>query len=231
MAGALRGDATKPADLLFDLNVDDDVQLSKSELLQLVNYGQLQKTVKIPGTDGKMYEVELAILWDEDHIDVLRKTTSYAGDPLLRVRIMRRLKIHKAIQRIDALDFSDKEDPMKQRLLWSVLNRLSEQQMEYLNTLYEQISMERDMQTFQALKQMSQELSDTAPKDIKPKENKAVVNSISEHADYIKEQTKGQEEDAVTITKVLGDAIGVDTTDTVAVPSSPIQNPNETLGE
>ena len=233
MAGILRDDPTKPSDLLFDLTVEDDKELSKSELLQLVNYGQLQKTVSVLGTDGKQYELDIALLWDEDHIDILRRTSSYAGDPLLRVRIMRRLKMHKAIQRINTIDFSDKADMSKQRILWNVLNKLSDQQMEHMNGLYEQIALERDMVTFKALKQLTEELNKTAPKDIRPKTDTEKVVALdqqgAEHEAFIVANAQKQEQNAVRITEVLGEKMGIDISDKVEIPKSPKQNPSESL--
>ena len=172
MAGNLaeQGRPTNP-DILFDLTPEDDKQLRESDLLQLVNYGQLQKPIKVLGTGGKVYTIELALLWDEDHIEILRKTTSYAGDPLLRVQLMRRLKMHKAIQKIDDTDYSDKKDMLLQRRLWAVLSRVADRQMEQLDAMYKQLEIERDLMVLSAMKELYTKLDSTLPKDIRRKEN------------------------------------------------------------
>lgn len=109
MAGTIQGQIRSTApDVLFDLTPEDDKVLQESDLLQLVNYGQMQKPIKVPGTDGRTYTIEMALLWDEDYIDILRKTSSYSSDPILRVRIMRRLKLYKSIQKIDSHEYSNK---------------------------------------------------------------------------------------------------------------------------
>ena len=182
MAGNTPGASRKPSDILFDLTPEDDVKLQESDLLQLVNYGQLQKPIKVPGTNGRFYNVELALLWDEDYIDVFRKTTAYANDPLLRVRIIRRLKLHKAIQKIDNIDYSNKEDAASQRQLWTILTKLSDKQMECLNLFYEQVELERNLGVATAIGDLIKTFDSTMPGDLKSgKAENTAAQPLTEH--------------------------------------------------
>lgn len=211
---------------LFDLTIEDDRILSESELAQLVNYGQLQKTVKVPGIDGNIFSIELALLWDEDHIDVLQRTTSAANDPLLRVRLMRKLKLFKAIQKIDNHDFSNKEDPIAQRKLWTVLSRMADRLIEQLDALYNQIELERDLLVLTAMKQLTEGFSNTMPPELKPK--KAEQTSVEEHIRVFEQHEQQRNNTAETLTPVIKEVLGQDTND---IPKSPVQDPNRSLEE
>ena len=50
MAGILE-ESKKSPDILFDLTPEDDNSLRESDLLQLINYGQVQKPVEVTGAD------------------------------------------------------------------------------------------------------------------------------------------------------------------------------------
>lgn len=193
MAGHVQGNAsTLSPDILFDITVDDTKNLlTEPELIQFVNYGQLIKPVKVHGTDGTMHTIELALLWDEDHIDTLRKTQHYASDPLLRVRVIRRLKLFLSIQKIDSIDFSDKKNPMTSRKLWTVLTRLSDKQMDILNALYEQIEMERDMTVMTAMGQLSETLT-TADTTAEVPTTQKQNQQLSEHEALINQHLSRQ---------------------------------------
>jgi len=207
MAGttASGGNRTQP-DILFDLTPEDDVKLQESELLQLVNYGQLQKTVKLCGVDGRVYKVEMALLWDEDYIDILRRTSNYANDPLLRIRLMRRLKLHKAIQKIDKRSYEDKEDVVTQRELWLILNRMADKQVEILNALYEQIELERDATMYKAVQQLSDVLNDTMPKDFR-KSTETAGGSQTDHEAVFANATNNQKQQVQAIEDTIIGAV------------------------
>lgn len=157
MAGQLAAERerTRSSDILFDLTPEDDKKLLESDLLDLINYGQVKKPIKVPGANGRTYEMELALLWDEDKIDILKKTMDYASDPILRNAILRRLKLYKAIQRIDKRDYSDPDNVSAKRELWAILSRLSDAQVEYLDTRYIEIELGRNMQMIDAVKALS----------------------------------------------------------------------------
>lgn len=211
---------------LFDLTPEDDRILSESELAQLVNYGQLQKTVKVPGVSGNIFSVEMALLWDEDHIDILQRTTSAANDPLLRVRLMRRLKLFKAIQKIDDYDFTNKEDPSSQRKLWTLLCRLADRLIEQLDALYNQIELERDLLVLTAMKQLTEGFTATMPPELKPK--KAEHTSVEDHLREFERHEQGREANAQHIENVIQAVAGEVSQD---VPRSPVQDPTRELDE
>ena len=192
MAGVLSGNKKQASEILFDLTPEDDQLLKEADLLQFVNHGQLQDKIDIPGTDGRKYVVEIALLWDDDHIDLLRRTTAYVSDPLLRVKLIRRLKLHKAIQKIDNLDYSNKEDPTAQRQLWAMLTKLSDTQMEYLDSQYSKLELTRNMAFLDVLKGVSEKLASTVPSEIKPK-SETVVTTAEEHEQLIKQRTTAQQ--------------------------------------
>jgi hypothetical protein len=225
MAGTFQDNSSKnPPDILFDLTPEDDALLQESDLTQLVNYGQVIKPVSVFGTDGRKYEITFALLWDEDYIDILRRTVQYANDSLLRVRILRKLKLFKAIQSIDKNDYSNKQDPVKQRQLWTVLSRVSDRQMENLDTFYTKIELERDVLVLTAMKQFFAELDKTAPKELQPKKENKEEGGI-EHEAYI-ESMKGQQEKAADATAtVIKEAFQVTDGEVEGKTKSPKQNP------
>jgi len=161
MAGMLE-ESKKSPDVLFDLTPEDDKTLQESDLLQLINYGQVQKSVEVTGADGSNYEIDMALLWDEDYIDILKKTIQYANDAVLRVQLLDRLKLHKAIQRINKHDYSNKADPVAQRQLWTILCRLSDLQMGILKGKYKQIEIERNLSVPKAIMELNKKADETA---------------------------------------------------------------------
>ena len=163
MAGKLldAGVHSEP-DMLFDLTLDDDKRLSKSDLLSLVNYGQVKKPFTVLGHKGAHHKVEMALLWDEDYVDILKKTTKYASDPNLRVRLVRRLRLHKSIQKIGHHEFMS-EDVQGQRQLWTLLLRMSDAQVEYLDGKYSEMELERNLAMADSIKALDAEMQSTAP--------------------------------------------------------------------
>ena len=187
MAGTIP-DVRKNADpdILFDLTPEDDKVLTESELISLVNYGQKQSSVKVLGVEGVVHNIQLALLWDEDYVDVLKRTTKYATDPVLRVKVIRRLRLHKAIQTVDSLDYSDALDVKAQRNLWNMLCRMTESQIEYLDGKYSEIELERNMSMAEDIKSIDDTLSDTSPDSLKefsteevPQESEAPVDETA----------------------------------------------------
>jgi len=208
MAGTFKTDKKPAPEILFDLLPEDDLSLKEADLLQFVNHGQLQKQVDIPGVDGRVYKVEMALLWDDDHIDVLRRTSAYANDPLLRVKLMRRLKLHKAIQTIGQVDYTNKEDPAAQRQLWTLLARLSDSQMEYLDSQYVRLELERNMSFIQAIKALSGQLDDTAPRDLKPRETKT-EQQAEEHVQHFEQVAAARKVQTESLATVIEEKTGI----------------------
>lgn len=204
MAGKLGAEQEKlhHSDILFDLTPEDDKGLLESELLDLINYGQVRKPIKIPGASGREYEADLALLWDEDHIDILKRTTAYANDPLLRVRVIRRLKLHKSIQRIDHYKYDDQEDLVAQRQLWAILCRMSDAQIEYLDAKYHETELERNVQMVQAIRTMTAEFDSEEKKKQKSQTsgNKITPSPVDEHVELMRQAKERQENLAQTVT-------------------------------
>ena len=179
-------------DILFDLDSEDTKTLKESELLQLVNFGQLSKSYDFPGTDGKVYTVYFSVLWEDDYLDVLQKTTKYAADPILRSRVMRRLIVFKAIQRINTMDFSNPDDIAAKRLLWTALCRMSDIMVQSLEAQYKEMEAENQITVMEAIRVLSDKLEETKPsslkkevkdKDVVPKpvpEEKSAITSESD---------------------------------------------------
>jgi hypothetical protein len=181
MPGIISDEKTrKSPETLFDLTPEDEDKLRESDLLDLVNFGQVSKPVLVPGVNGRKYTVEISLLWDEDYIDILKKTMSYAADPLLRTRVLRRLKLHKAIQRIDAHDYSDSSDVASQRELWLILSKLSDSQVDVLGRHYEIIESERNVMVAQALELLNDALDATTPAPYK----KDISETDKPHTDH-----------------------------------------------
>ena len=186
MAGKLaEQERTKSPDILFDLTPEDDKKLRESDLLDLINYGQSQREILIPGTSGKNYKVELALLWDEDYVDILKKTSYLASDNLLRIKVLRRLKLFKSIQRIDSHDYSDGEDPVSQRELWAIFCRLSEIQVEYIEQRYKELELERDFAVSSAIRKLDTAFTDTLTEN-KGETKSPTKEESSENADPTK---------------------------------------------
>jgi hypothetical protein len=183
MAGTLSESKKTSSDILFDLTPADDQKLQESDLLALVNFGQLTKPVEILGAKGKKYNITFAVLWDEDYIDVLRRTTQYATDPILRSRIMRRLIVFKAIQKIDDTDYAV-ENEINRRLLWNMLCKLSDIQMLILEGKYKEIEYENQVVTMDGTFKIAEKLDNTLPSDLKDKLSKKTSEGspIEEHA-------------------------------------------------
>ena len=80
MAGVIAKGVEYNSDILFDLNPDDDVKLRTSSLMGLINYGQEDQIIKVLGVKGEQYSIKIALLWDDDYIDMLKKTSSYSSD-------------------------------------------------------------------------------------------------------------------------------------------------------
>ena len=223
-------ESKKSLDILFDLTPDDDKGLRESALLQLINYGQVQQPIEVPGADGTKYKIDIALLWDEDYVDILKKTTAYSNDPVLRIKLLRRLKLHKAIQAIHGTektyDYTNKSDPMAQRQLWAVLCRMAEVQVDVLHSKYEQIEMERNINVTNAITALNKTLDATStllkkPSNSKPETNKQV------------EETKAQEhsamvQDFVDAPKELAESV-VEAVEgkTQAQPQVTIQSPKQ----
>lgn len=169
------------SDILFDLSPEDDVKLRDSSLLSLVNYGQIRETVVVLGTDGKTYDIVLALLWDEDFIDILKKTQAYASDPVLRGRLLRRLKIFKAIQSIGDIDYDDDSDVIKQRELWTLLSRMSDMQVDYLDGEYSRIELDRNLHMADDIKALGVALNETAPEEVKLKSKTEATKTDQNH--------------------------------------------------
>ena len=166
MAGDIGKKSEKKSDLdvLFDLTPEDDKRLLGSDaLLGLVNFGQITEPVKVMGTDGKQHLMDMALLWDEDYVEILKKTTKWSGDPLLRLRIMRRMKLHKAIQHKDDRDYSHPDNPVAQRELWHVLCRMADVQVEFLDGQYSKIELERNIAFNNAIEELIDTLDSTMP--------------------------------------------------------------------
>jgi len=230
MAGTVRDERIKKdVDILFDLTIDDTKLLSESDLISLVNYGQLSKSVKVKGSDGSVHKMEFALLWDEDYIDLFKKTTKYANDALLRVKLVRRLRLHKSIQSIDDNDFSNVSDVRSQKLLWAILCRMSDAQIEYLDSKYSEIELERNLSVAEDIKSLDNKLEETVPdiikkedsdkeyteevveenggvKEEKPVEENGGVKEFSgsDHEGFIKEELKIQEDTKKEINKKTG---------------------------
>jgi len=242
MAGSILAEQEnrKASDILFDLTPEDDKQLRESDLLDLVNYGQLQEPIQVLGTNGKQYTVEMAILWDEDHIDLLKKTTQYSSDALLRVRVMRRLKLHKSIQSIDDRDYSDESNIPAQRELWAILSRMSDAQIEYLDAKYSEKEMLRNMHVMEAIEQLS-DIKKPAPQEPVIKEEPEAPSQEEPvddpHTKLFKEHSKGREKQEAELANAFSEAVEgttkpkaddtIDNEGTVDVPSvgSPKQQP------
>lgn len=192
---------TKSPDILFDLAPEDDKKLRESDLLDLINYGQVQKEILVPGTNGREYKVEMALLWDEDYLDILKRTTSMAADSILRVKAMRRLKLFKSIQRIDDRDYSDPDDLVSQRELWAILCRLSDIQVEYIEGKYKEIEVERDVTVSVAVQELNQKLDETSLTG-KPDKNSKEDN-VDQHMAAFQQNKDAQEKTAVTISEAL----------------------------
>lgn len=206
MAGTTPGASRNIPDILFDLTPEDDQRLQESDLLQLINYGQLQKPVKVQGTDGRVYVIEMALLWDEDYIDILRRTTAYATDPLLRVKIMRRLKLQKAIQKIDGKDYPN-TDIAAQRQLWTILNRLADRQMDCLAALYDQLEAERNLMVGLAMRELSKTLESTSPDSKKHDEKERSAASAAQHAQVFAKSEEKMAQTEKIIESVVGGAV------------------------
>lgn len=204
MAGKLLGSGRGNPDVLFDLTPDDNTRLQESDLIQLVNYGQLQKPVKVQGTDGRVYTIEMALLWDEDYTEILKLTSHQASDMLLRSRTMRKLRLHRAIQKIDTHDYSDKTNVEQNRELWTILSRMADKQVERLAALYDQIELERDLLFLTALKQLTESMDSTMPKDIAPSTPKKDPEQVlAEHLQVFQETGVNKQEVAEKATEVL----------------------------
>lgn len=191
MAGMLEESKRSP-DVLFDLTPEDDKTLRESDLLQLINYGQVQKPVEVTGADGSKYKIEMALLWDEDYIDILRKTIAYANDAVLRVRLIERLKLHKAIQQINTHDYSDKNDPVQQRQLWNILCKLSDLQMSILQGEYKRIELERNLNVTPAIKELNKKADESSTllkkAEVKPEASQQVEErKAAEHEVMVKD--------------------------------------------
>lgn len=195
MAGTFESKTNRDRDpdILFDLTPEDDKALLESDLLSLVNFGQLDKSFKIPGHDGRNYDVAMALLWDEDWLDLLKMTTQYSNDTVLRVKIMRKLKLHRAIQSINNIDYSDTNNKRRQRQLWVLLSRMSEIQIGYLDSKYTEMEIDRNLSTGDAIKALIDVLNDTASDSDKkpvadeqneapatPQETQALHNEVSQ---------------------------------------------------
>jgi len=196
MAGSMKHVKGTQPDILFDLTPEDDEKLRESDLIQLVNYGQLSKEIELLGTDGKVYKVELALLWDEDYVDILKKTQEYSNDSILRVKILRRLKLFKSIQFIDGHNYADTDDARAQRELWSILCRMSDAQIEQLDNKYHEIELERDLAVVDGMRMLGEKMNETAPsKEEEPSGNKSQVSESEQHMALFEEH-KQQTENA-----------------------------------
>lgn len=167
MPGDIRSDKKVDTDILFDLTIADDQELSESELLSLVNYGQVSESIKVCGADGATHSIIMALLWDEDYIDILKKTSKYANDPTLRARLVRRLRLHKAIQKIDCYEYDNDQDPKSQRQLWHILCRMADAQIEYLDGKYGELEAKRNTDIISDIRAIDDTLKETAPESIK----------------------------------------------------------------
>jgi hypothetical protein len=154
-------------DILFDLDLEDNKTLQESELLQLVNFGQLSKPYDFPGVDGKVYTVYFAVLWDDDYLDILQRTTKYAADPILRSRVMRRLIAFKSIQRINNIDFSNPNDVKSKRLLWTMICKMSDIMVQVLEARYKEMELENTMKVMDAMTAISEKMEATKPEGLK----------------------------------------------------------------
>lgn len=197
MAGELKGSAEKKlsSDILFDLTPEDDKKLRESDLLDLVNYGQLSQPVTVPGANGSEYKVEFALLWDDDYINILKKTTQYSNDPILRVKLLRRLKLHTAIQTINNNDYSDKMDPIKQRELWTVLTKLSDVQIEYLENKYLELEYDRNVMITDSIKELNETLDKTSDLKSSGLSDSSSNNLEDEHMALLKQHSKNDLKD------------------------------------
>ena len=208
MAGTVAHGKIRSADILFDLTPEDDKKLQESDLIQLVNYGQLFKEVEVMGTDGKVYKVELALLWDEDYVDILKKTQSYSEDAILRVKVLRRLKLHKAIQRIDSHQYDDVDDSPAQRELWNILCRMSDAQVEYLDRKYHEIEFERDLSIADAMKMMGDKFEKTAPSKNESTATKSAPKPVAdEHLSVFQNSGTKREKAAESVANVLSEIV------------------------
>jgi hypothetical protein len=189
MAGELKG-SHKSSDILFDLTPEDDKNLRESDLLDLVNHGQLTDTIDIPGLHGSVYHVRVSLLWDDDYIDILKRTTNYSNDPILRVKLLRKLKLHTAISGINDKDYSDKNDPRAQRELWLILSRLSDTHIEYIDKKYGELEFTRNMDVMDAMQQITEKFDKTSPNN--KEEDEQETNPIDEHVAMF--QNQGQSE-------------------------------------
>jgi hypothetical protein len=183
MAGTLSESKKTSSDILFDLTPVDDQKLQESDLLALVNFGQLTKSAELLGANGKKYNITFAVLWDEDYIDVLRRTTHYATDPILRSRVMRRLIVFKAIQKIDDTDYAV-ENEINRRLLWTMLCKLSDVQMMIVEAKYKEVEYENQVAVTESTIKIAEKLDNTLPSDLKEKLTKkpSEGSSVEEHA-------------------------------------------------
>jgi hypothetical protein len=236
MAGAIPGQKKQTPEILFDLTPEDDILIQESDLLQLVNHGQLQKPVLVPGTNGKMYEIEMALLWDDDHADVLRRTSAFVPDPILRLRLMRRIKLHKAIQRINNIDYSNKEDPAAQRQLWAVLCRLADAQMEFIDNQYSKLELERNLSFVESMKALNIQLNETAPEDIKPKNKEKPANKTAEeHIQFMAQAERSRKEQGEALANVIAETItgktGAAEPAEPEIPEVPIEQEQQTEGK
>lgn len=208
MAGTMHSEKKYDSDILFDLTIDDDRNLSESELLSLVNYGQVTDSIKVCGSDGATHSIQLALLWDEDYIDILKKTSKYATDPSLRARLVRRLRLHKAIQKIDSYQFDDPKDVAAQRNLWHLLCRMADVQIEYLDGKYGEMETLRNSNVVSDIKSLDTSLRETAPEEIRKKLKKQYQEEIKSKP-YISENPKENTEDKIS-ESISEDPIGTD---------------------
>jgi hypothetical protein len=195
-------------DILFDLTSEDNKVLSESELLHLVNFGQLSKAFDFPGVDGRVYKVYFSALWDDDYLDILQRTTKYAADPILRSRVMRRLKLFKSIQRIGTYDFSDADNFKAKRLLWSVICKMSDIMVQVLEARYNELELTNNMQVMDAVTALAEKIEATKPDELKVKNKEessgesksnpesevslAPYSAGQEHADLVAQMGRGQ---------------------------------------
>jgi len=206
MAGQFANGAnhkTSTQDILFDLTPEDTKQLQESDLLQLVNYGQLSKAVEVLGTNGRKYSIELALLWDEDYVDILKKTQTYSEDSILRVKVLRRLKLYKAIQSIDDRLYNDPGEAQAQRELWTLLCRLSDVQMDLLDSKYHELELERDLTIVEAMGIMGEGFQEqTGNKPATPTEEAVVENDTPEVKDTKEEVSIPENEHTALFAKI-----------------------------
>lgn len=208
------------SDILFDLTQEDVKKLSESDLISLVNYGQVVEDVKVPSENGGSHVVQFSLLWDEDYIDIFKKTTQYSDDVLLRSRVLRRLKLHKSILRIDGNDYSDKDNPTQQRALWTILCRLADVQIEILHNKYEEIEMQRNLKVREAILALEDKFDNTSKLLKRTKSVEEKEPSVESHEQLVEEKVEAPK---AIVSETLAAIDEVINTGSVPVVTSPKQ--------